>query len=288
MQYGAPAIIKAHHALAHDVAFDPTGSYIVTAGMDAAVRLWKLPGLERAGAFLHEKSVNAVAFTADGGSLVTGSTDATVRMWSFPDGDLQTVCLGHERTIAAVAVTPDGKRTASASYDGTVRVWAGDECELVIEGDGGNMTSVALSANGELVAASGQADDVLVWSIPDGHPVARLKGHRGPVGSLRFGDAGLFSVGYDRTLRCWATGEWVEQMAADLDGFGSTAVSDDGTELATALPERVMAQSVDGAEFAELKVAIKGVYSVAYAPDRSHLAAVGADGRLRVWPRMGV
>ena len=82
-------------------------------------------------------------------------------------------------------------------------------------------------------------------------------------------------------------GEWVEQMAADLDGFGATAVSVDGTEIATALPERVMAQSVDGADYAELKVAIKGVYSVAYSPDRAHLAAVGADGRLRVWPRIG-
>ncbi len=86
-------------------------------------------------------------------------------------------------------------------------------------------------------------------------------------------------------------GLWIqsirEQMAADLDGFGATAVSLDGIEIATALPERVMAQTVDGADFAELKVAIKGVYSVAYAPDRSHLAAVGADGRLRVWPRLG-
>ena len=287
MQYGAPSIIKAHHALAHAVAFDPSGQFVVTAGMDAAVRLWRLPSLDRAGAFVHDKSVNAVAFTADGSSLVTGSTDATVRIWSFPGGELQATCIGHERTITAVAVTPDGKRAASASHDGTVRVWADNECELALEGDGASMTSVALSDNGELVAGSGQTDDVLVWSIPDGHQVARLRGHRGPVGSLRFGDDVLYSAGYDRTLRRWAMGEWAEQMAADLDGFGDTAVSLDGNEIATALPERVMAQSVDGADFAELKVAIKGVYSVAFAPDCSHLAAVGADGRLRVWPRLG-
>ncbi len=114
MQYGAPSIIKAHHALAHAVAFDPTGRFVVTAGMDAAVRLWRLPGLERAGALVHDKSVNAIAFTADGSSLVTGSIDATVRVWSFPGGELEATCLGHEHTITSVAVTPDGKRAASA------------------------------------------------------------------------------------------------------------------------------------------------------------------------------
>src|ERR1700732_5132844 len=117
---GDPIVIDAHGRHAQAVAFTKDGKCLVSAGQDACVRLWSVPGFEANGVFEgHSHSVNSLSFSPDGSLLATGSTDGTVRVWSFPQGK----CLHVLAKQLTARFSPDGTHLATISAKGRVVLW---------------------------------------------------------------------------------------------------------------------------------------------------------------------
>jgi len=78
----------------------------------------------------------------------------------------------------------------------------------------GGVTSVAISPNGQYVAAGSMDADVRMWNVSTGQLVERLRGHWGGVCSVAFtpDGKGLVSGSLDKTLKFW-----------DLSGMGAVA-----------------------------------------------------------------
>jgi len=74
--------------------------------------------------------------------------------------------------------------------------------------------SVAISPNGQYVAAGSTDADVRIWDVSTGQLVERLRGHRRGVWSVAFtpDGKGLVSGSSDRTMKFW-----------DLSGMGAVA-----------------------------------------------------------------
>lgn len=106
-----------------DVAFDPTSSFVATAGADGTVRIWNL-GLLRQVAVLkgHEDKVYSVAFSADGSYILTASRDKTARLWNPSTGEEVCRFVGHTGGVRQATFT--GNYVCTASDDGTVRLWS--------------------------------------------------------------------------------------------------------------------------------------------------------------------
>jgi WD40 repeat protein/uncharacterized caspase-like protein len=82
-----PSVLGDLEGTVHDVTFTPDGRWLVAAGMNRSMRLWRL-GPTRAEALLeprphHAEQINALAAFPGGRVIATGSDDTTLRLWSL-------------------------------------------------------------------------------------------------------------------------------------------------------------------------------------------------------------
>jgi len=68
----------------YDVAFNPAGTRVVSAGRDGTAILWDTRGFEKLGSFIgHKDWVMTAGFSPNGRYVVTSSTDRTIRIWNM-------------------------------------------------------------------------------------------------------------------------------------------------------------------------------------------------------------
>jgi hypothetical protein len=189
------------------LAFGPSGSWLVTAGDDATVRIWDVitgPVRVLAG---HTDWVRGVAVAPDGTWLASASDDGTVRVWDAATGAQRSVLTGHTGGVFGVAIAPDGTWLASAGSDGTVRVWdaATGAQRSVLTGHTGGVFGVAIAPDGTWLATAGDDRIVRVWDVAISKPQAAFEGHTDRVMSVAIASdsAALASGGSDATVRLW-------------------------------------------------------------------------------------
>ncbi|WP_067686132.1 WD40 repeat domain-containing protein [Nocardia jejuensis] len=120
--------LRGHEDSITDVAVDPRGTLIASAGADRTVRLWSMTGEPRAVATLAQQDapVTSVAFSPSGEILAVGTLSGSVRLWSMarperpePLGSAFVSGSGGVR----LAFSPDRRTLAAASADHTVTLW---------------------------------------------------------------------------------------------------------------------------------------------------------------------
>ena len=69
------------------------------------------------------RRLRSPVFTPDGQTLITGSDNGTIQAWDWPTGHLKQTLAGHRHAIRCLAVSADGEYLASTGEDTTLRKW---------------------------------------------------------------------------------------------------------------------------------------------------------------------
>ena len=230
--------------------------------------LWKIEGAEGPMPVAGEHDAGrhspyGIALSPDARWLATCGEDKLVKIWDTDKAQLHRT-LEHSASVYQVAFFPDGQRLAAASGSwgknmraftgspGEVTVWnvEGGVAEKAFKADRFCVWSVAISGNGELIAAGTglyqrleESGEVLVWNTRTGERVGSFSGYPGcvftvalsPDGKRIAAAGGAASSRKAAVIRIWdlESGRPVWTLEGHQGTIYSIAFSPDGAWLAS-------------------------------------------------------
>ncbi|HEX6340761.1 hypothetical protein [Umezawaea sp.] len=295
------ATLTAHTDAVLAAVFSPDGTVLATASADRTVRLWDVTDphhpVPTATITGHTDQVTSVAFDPRGRTAATTSLDGTVRVWDVADPrapvESSRPAEGLDRP-GSVAFGPNGTTLALVTRDFHVRLWDLTDPlrpRRAADVDGGTAHALAFGPDGRFLATAGLDRTVRLWDVADPdhpRPITVLRGHTGPVVTVRFTPDGrsVVSAGFDRVARVWALPGPV--LGGHDSAVYAVGFSQDGGLLATS--------SYDGAvrlwdlgdvrrprPAALLTAHTLAVNAVVFSPDGRRLATAGLDRVVRLW-----
>jgi eukaryotic-like serine/threonine-protein kinase len=305
------------------VEFSPDGRRIATGGADGAIKIWETASTQEP--FMlrgHTQNVTCVAFSPDGRRLASSSSDQTVKIWDATANPEVLTWRGGVGPIARMAFFPDGHRLLVAGnledqagrvhprltildstrglHEDTLAHMNDPESARPIDG-------IAISLDGQLVAAASQSGRVEAWMVPtcqscfrydektsrflgvafspDGRKLAiagqmnaRLEnGEDTPNNMVTSELVVVFDVETGKTL--WRSAGVTTEIIRDL------TFSPDGRLLATA--DNTNSVTLWNAATGEVVHQLRGhrrlVSYVAFSPDGRRLASSSWDSTAIVW-----
>jgi RNA polymerase sigma factor (sigma-70 family) len=268
------------------VSFAPAGGGLATADTQGWLRLWDAASAtERWCVRAHYREVRSLAFLPGGEELASVAADGVVRVWDAATGREIHPRAGAEAPLEALAVAPDG-RAVFAAGDPTIRRWDPATGRLLGRLGGVHVHAVrglACSADGKMLASTGNDYLVALWDVPAG------KCRRWWQGEVYAGkcvaiapDGKTVATGHeDGTWVLWdaTTGAGRQRARPHKWRINSIAFSPDGKFLASSAADPVVHLVELGAGRSRWTpgFAAGEVRSLAFSPDGKTLAA-GTDG----------
>ena len=202
--------IMVHPAEIRTMAVSPDGRHLAVTSGDSNVWLWNLETKTLVTDPLqHNGEVTSLAFSHDGALLLTGSTDRTARLWNVASRMPQTVSFPHREKVTAVAFAPDDSWFAVGTADSLVWIWDRQREQLKAAPLGEFPTdnlirTIAVSANGDLLAAADSYGSASIWNVRDSKEQHRVR-HEKFITSMTFSPDGRFLIAGsdDNSVRFW-------------------------------------------------------------------------------------
>lgn len=230
------ATLTGHAGAVVGLAFAPNGQTLASVGADRTLRYWDVTkGQAVAVVGASASEVTGFAVSPANGAVYTASANGRLRLWPATVTPPKPIP-AQPAAVAGFALSGDGTLVVTGSEDKAVRVVNTTTGQTVqtFANLPGVPKAVAVSANGQLVAAGTPDGKVHVWSA-DGKPQGVIPAHEGPVTAVAFAANQPLPVtaGADGVVRTWASYPTITAPVVHPDKVTAVAVLADGKRLVT-------------------------------------------------------
>ena len=282
------------------VAFSPDGTTLAAASSDGMVQLWNAATQQEAGATMASGSaaIQALAFSPGGKFLAAGGDDGNARLWEVATQSQVGASMATSAPVAALSFNAGGTTLATAESDGATELWAlatqqQTGAALVAQG-AGSVSALAFSPSASTLATGGGNGTIELWNpigfhqsaapIATGTPEQPTASGGHPPAVLSRGD--VLAVSDSRgTVRLWntLTRRPIGPPVASHHAVTGLALSPDGEILAVAADGLQLWSTATAQRIGGTLPAADAGGPVAFSPDGSLMAAIGTDGKARLW-----
>jgi WD40 repeat protein len=250
------AVLGGHSNGVFQLAFSPDSKRLASAGNDALVIVWDVPGslVTGEGQELltlrgHDErtivgnlwtGVLGLDYSADGSWLATGGTDGIVHLWDAASGEQLESVEVHPRGVWSVRFSGNGRYLVASSEldDAVVKVWELANDGLVelytLTGFSSRVGSARFSPDSTQLVTTGPGGHMVLWGTATGERLRDFSGHVSTVARAVFSPNGrtLASAGLDATIRIWdvASGDNLQTFSTENANW-DVAFSPDGAYL---------------------------------------------------------
>jgi len=295
-------------ATVSNVALDPRGRWIATAGVDGRIRVWSAKDIVPTRAtydfIAHRGDVQSLSYLRNGQALISLGRDGTLRLWKMPQ--LQRFDL-HKSWVLDLDMSTGGRWLATASYDGYVHIidLAGTSNDPIatvrVSRENARVKNVQFDPTDPhvIVTLARAEDQPERWRWDSGGRVERINGF---LAQPRSSDSSLVSLDISQDGRRVAAGDsqgnvyiW-DAHTGKLDddpaltglGEGASGIAFDplGHMLAVTSPTGVRLKKLGTQEEPKL-LELPDATTVAFDPRGEHIVGGIKGGVLRVWTRDG-
>jgi len=284
-------------------AFSRDGATLATGGDDGNVRLWQVATWQEIGAPMSSglTPVEAVAFSPDGATVAAASSDGAVQLWdATTQHEVGTTMTAGPAAVRALAFSPGGKVLAAGGGDGDVRLW-----DAATQSQAGAtmatrapVAALSFNANGTTLATAESDGGTELWSSATYKQTGAALAAQGSgrVSTLAFGPgAGLLATGdATGTITLWNPAGFHQasapvaadtpESAAAAGGRSPAVLSARGNVLAVGSARGTvrLRNARTGRPIGQV-ASHHAITGLALSPDGTLVAAIGSDGKARLW-----
>jgi WD40 repeat protein len=106
------------------VEFSRDGKYIISKGIDKAVKVWNLKNMECLSTYITLYDASAqVLFSADGKFILFEDIDHNIKIWDWHEAKLVGELVGHKGNVTYIDADANGTYYLTCSKDNSIKVW---------------------------------------------------------------------------------------------------------------------------------------------------------------------
>jgi WD40 repeat protein/tRNA A-37 threonylcarbamoyl transferase component Bud32 len=284
------------------VAISPDSRWVATADDGNNVELWDLASNDFVASRIelgrHDQRLTALAISRDSRWLLSASGDGSVLVWDLqgPHSPPQDLSVG-DAQVTRSAFGRNWLVIATAATGAIFWDVASGHPSRGASINPGQITHMAISPDGSLLATSGPDNSVQLWRPPTGACDAILSGHTDSITTLDFSADGrwLVSGSLDKTARLWdLSSHDTDATATILRGhegsLESVNISPDGRYIVTRDDTGARLWYLNEYDHVASPRTLRPnngtLNRVALSSDGRWLGTGGADGSVEIWDLM--